>query len=69
MSLQDLVRSTARHSQIGAIRRDAALFFANVSFVEEAIRKLKRENPELKVILVAANGINQIDASGVEMLR
>jgi len=57
------------HPQIGAIRCDAALFFANVSFFEEAIRKLESDNPELKVILVAAGGINQIDASGVEMLR
>jgi len=57
------------HRQLGAIRCDAALFFANVSFFEEAIRTLERDNPDLKVILVAANGINQIDASGIEMLR
>lgn len=57
------------HRQIGAIRCDAALFFANVSFFEEAIRKLERDNPDLKIILVAAGSINQIDASGVEMLR
>lgn len=57
------------HSQIGAIRCDAALFFANVSFFEEAIRKMERDNLDLKYILVAANGINEIDASGVEMLR
>ncbi len=57
------------HRRLGAIRCDAALFFANVSFFEEAIRKLERDNPDLKYILVVANGINQIDASGVEMLR
>ena len=57
------------HAKIGAIRCDAALFFANVSFFEEAIRKLERDKPELEIILVAAGGINQIDASGVEMLR
>ena len=57
------------HRQIGAIRCDAALFFANVSYFEDAILKLERDHPEMKYILVAANGINHIDASGVEMLR
>ena len=57
------------HARVAAIRCDAALFFANVSFFEEAVRKLERANPQLRYILVAANGINQLDASGVEMLR
>ena len=57
------------HRQIAAIRCDAALFFANVSFFEDAVLKLERDNPDMKYILVAANGINHIDASGVEMLR
>lgn len=39
------------------------------SFFEEAILKLERENPALELILVVAGGINQIDASGIEMLR
>jgi SulP family sulfate permease len=57
------------HEKIGALRFDAALFFANVSFFEDAILKLERENPQLEYILVVASGINQIDASAVEMLR
>ncbi len=56
------------HSQIRAIRCDAALFFANVPLFEAAIRRLENDNPDLKYILVAANGINHIDASAVEML-
>ena len=54
---------------IAAIRFDAALFFANASFFEEAVVKLERDNPRLKYILVGAHGINIMDSSAVEMLR
>ena len=54
---------------VGAIRFDAALFFANASFFEEAVHKLERGNPKLKTILVDAHGINMMDSSAVEMLR
>jgi SulP family sulfate permease len=57
------------HEKICALRFDAALFFGNVSFFEDAILKLERDNPNLEFILVAANGINQLDASAVEILR
>lgn len=57
------------HEKIGAVRFDAALFFANVSFFEDAILKLERENSKLEYILVIANGINHLDSSAVEMLR
>lgn len=57
------------HPKIAALRFDATLFFANVSFFEDAILKLERENPQLEYILVAASGINHIDASAIEMLR
>ncbi len=57
------------HEKVAALRFDATLFFANVSFFEDAIMKLERENPQLEYILVVASGINHIDASAVEMLR
>ncbi|MFA4968463.1 MAG: SulP family inorganic anion transporter [Sulfuritalea sp.] len=57
------------HQKVAALRFDAALFFANVSFFEDAILKVERENPQLEYILVVASGINHIDASAVEMLR
>lgn len=55
--------------EIGILRFDAALFFANVSFFEEAVLKLERDNPRLRCVLVIASGINYVDASAVEMLR
>ena len=57
------------HREIAALRFDASLFFANVSFFESAILKLERNNRDLKFILIAASGINHLDASAVEMLR
>jgi SulP family sulfate permease len=54
---------------IAAMRFDAALFFANASFFEDAVLRLERNNPELRYILVDARGINMLDASAVEMLR
>lgn len=57
------------HPKLGAIRFDGALRFVNVSYFENAILKLERENPKMTRILVQCSGINQIDASGIEMLR
>jgi SulP family sulfate permease len=54
---------------IAAMRFDAALFFANASFFEDAVLRLERNNPDLQYILVDARGINMLDASAVEMLR
>lgn len=56
------------HSNLGALRFDGALRFVNVAYFEDALLRLERENPEMTCILVKANGINDIDASGVEML-
>jgi SulP family sulfate permease len=54
---------------IGALRFDASLYFANVSFFEEAVLALERSNPGIRFILIVAGSINSIDASGAEMLR
>ena len=56
------------HARLGAIRFDGALRFVNVSYFESGILKLERDNPELDHILITCNGINEIDASGVDML-
>jgi SulP family sulfate permease len=56
------------HSRLGAMRFDGALRFVNVSYFENAILKLERDNPGIDHILIKGSGINEIDASGVEML-
>jgi SulP family sulfate permease len=55
--------------RIGVLRFDAALFFANASFFEGAVLRLERERPDLKYVVVLAQGINLLDATAVEMLR
>lgn len=57
------------NERICALRFDAALFFGNVSYFEDAIVKLERDNPQLAAVLVVASGINQLDATAVDMLR
>ena len=57
------------HREIGALRFDASLYFANAAYFEDAVLKLERERPEAKYILIAAHSINDIDASGVHVLR
>jgi len=70
-TLRDAVRHNLPplHPRLGAIRFDGALRFVNVSYFEDALLKLERENPDMACILVQSSGINEIDASGIEMLR
>ncbi|HET8575454.1 MAG TPA: sulfate permease [Methylomirabilota bacterium] len=57
------------HPKIAAIRFDGQLYFANVSYFEDFILRLVSEAPAVRFILVVSDGINGLDASGVEMLR
>jgi SulP family sulfate permease len=57
------------HPEITAIRYDGQLYFANVNYFEESILYMISSDPELKHILVVGDGINGLDATGVDMLR
>ncbi len=52
-----------------AIRFDGSLYFANVSYFEDAILGAVSEKPNAKYVLVVGDGINQLDASGEEVLH
>ncbi len=56
------------HSKLGALRFDGALRFMNVSYFEDALLTLERKDPNVSYILIKSDGINYLDASGVEML-
>ncbi len=58
-----------RDDKVVAVRFDGSLYFANVAYFEDAILKAAAENPDVRFILVNANGINQLDASGEEVLH
>lgn len=56
------------HPNLCLMRFDGALRFVNVSYFEDALLRLAQEHPHAQFILVKCNGINSIDASGIEML-
>jgi len=58
---------TSKH--VVAIRFDGSLYFANVSYFEDAVLEAASKNPEAKYILVVGDAINQLDASGEEVIH
>lgn len=53
---------------VSVLRFDGSLYFANTSFFEDMIMERSAEKPNLKYIVVDGQGVNQIDATGEEML-
>jgi len=53
---------------IVTIRFDGRLYFANVPYFEDAVLEAVSNHPGAQVLLVVGSGINEIDASGEEML-
>jgi anti-anti-sigma factor len=58
----------AECTHIAVVRFDGPLFFANASFLEDKITDKMMANDKLKHIILVANGINDMDASGEEAL-
>lgn len=56
------------HPAVRIIRIDASLTFVTVSHFEEAVLRMERDSPAVRFILIAASGMNELDASGVELL-
>lgn len=56
------------HEAIGIVRLDASLNFVTAAALEDAVLKLERDKPRLKFILLTASGINDLDATGTELL-
>jgi SulP family sulfate permease len=54
---------------IVALRFDGSLYFANVPYFEDAILGALADHPQAKFILVAGDGINELDASGEEVIH
>ncbi len=53
---------------VSMVRFDGPLFFANATYLEDKITEIMLSKKKLKHIIIVANGINDIDASGEEML-
>ncbi|MDR3554932.1 MAG: SulP family inorganic anion transporter, partial [Syntrophobacteraceae bacterium] len=66
-------RSAKQHGlkeckHIAMIRFEGQLFYANAGFLEDMIFDLMKTKRELKHIHIVANGINDMDSSGEEIL-
>ena len=68
-ALRDSVHHGLKECEyISMVRFDGPLFFANASYLEDQIMDLMLTKKDLKHIVIVSNGINDIDASGEEVL-
>ncbi|MBI4756637.1 MAG: SulP family inorganic anion transporter [Betaproteobacteria bacterium] len=58
-----------RSKYIVALRFDGRLYFANVPYFEDAVLEAMAEHPGAKYLLVVGDGINELDASGEEVIH
>ncbi len=52
-----------------AMRFDGSLYFANISFFEDNVLEMVAAKPNAKFLLVVGDAINQLDASGEEVVH
>jgi len=55
-------------ANISVIRFDGSLYFANTSYFEDKVLERVAFRPNLRFMIIVGEGINQIDASGEEMI-
>lgn len=68
-ALHDAVTHGLRECRyIDVVRFDGPLFFANASYLEDQIRERRKNKKELKHIIISAESIIDMDASGQESL-
>ncbi len=54
---------------ISVLRFDMSLYFANTGYFEDTILELVASQPEIRYIIIDAESVNHIDATGEEMLH
>ena len=59
--------ATSKH--VMAMRFDGSLYFVNVSYFEDAVLEALASHPQAKYVLIVGDGINQLDASGEEVVH
>jgi SulP family sulfate permease len=63
------VKHLPTSSKISVIRFDGSLYFANAGYFETRILGVVADNPELEILIIDAEGINELDATGEEVLH
>jgi sulfate permease, SulP family len=51
------------------VRFDGQLYFANMAYFEDAVLEAVSTRPKAKYVLIVGNGINNLDASGEDIVR
>ena len=68
-TMRDITVHPLRTSpKISIMRFDGSLYFANAGYFETKVLEVVAANPELRYIIIDASGINQLDATGEEVL-
>ncbi len=68
-TLRDALRAGLREcDHIAVVRFDGSLIFTNASYLEDKVLEYIAEKPELRHVLIASKGINDIDASGEDAI-
>jgi SulP family sulfate permease len=69
-TLRDVkVHNLKASENVIAMRYDGSLYFANVPYFEDIVLEAVANNPQAKHLLIVADGINQLDASGDEVIH
>jgi SulP family sulfate permease len=69
-TLRDIkVHNLPVSENIIALRYDGSLYFANVPYFEDAVLEAVANNPRAIHLLIVSDGINQLDASGDEVIH
>ncbi|MCG5497773.1 SulP family inorganic anion transporter [Ectothiorhodospira variabilis] len=55
--------------EIGLLRFDRSLYFANAGYFEDAVLEQAARYPHARYMIVVTQGVNEIDASGEEVIR
>ncbi len=63
------VNNLTRSEKVIAIRYDGSLYFANVPYFEDTILEAVSNSPRASHLLIVSDGINQLDASGDEVIH
>jgi SulP family sulfate permease len=68
-TMRDAIRfDLPQDKRIVVIRFDGSLYFANISYFEDAIIDAEASHPDARVFLIVADGVNSVDASTEEVL-
>lgn len=62
------VHGLPRSQTVSVLRFDGSLYFANAGYFETKVLANVADKPHLKFVIIDAEGINEIDATGEEML-